>query len=267
MIYDKPIRQYVWYIYFANILYNIFAIPICKCNSNMFSVWTILYCKYIEQYICNILSVSIKMDKWQPYTTIYLQYLCKCIGQYICSKYIVFNIKYFYIAKYCLRQTRWISQKPISNIYYCVLQIYWTIYLQYTIFHIANNVTNLLNNIFAIHDIVYCKYIRQHKYRQYILAKKQYLTIVLKKPDPAPYTCLATLNWPPCFNLLSPINPLSVLLSPNDPFKNNSLVTNFRQSLTEWHRWRKRGGGRTVAPPLFRLGGHGPSPFLTICSK
>ena len=75
MIYDKPIRQYVWYIYFANILYNIFAIPICKCNSNMFSVWTILYCKYIEQYICDILSVSIKMINDNP------------IRQYICNTY------------------------------------------------------------------------------------------------------------------------------------------------------------------------------------
>ena len=75
MIYDKPIRQYVWYIYFANILYNIFAIPICKCNSNMFSVWTIWYCKYIEQYICNILSVSIKMINDNP------------IRQYICNTY------------------------------------------------------------------------------------------------------------------------------------------------------------------------------------
>ena len=75
MIYDKRIRQYVWYIYFANILYNIFAIPICKCNSNMFSVWTIWYCNYIEQYICNILSVSIKMINDNP------------IRQYICNTY------------------------------------------------------------------------------------------------------------------------------------------------------------------------------------
>ena len=49
-------------IYIANILYNIFAIPICKCNSSRFSIWTILYCKYIEQYICNILFVSNKND-------------------------------------------------------------------------------------------------------------------------------------------------------------------------------------------------------------
>ena len=120
MIYDKPIRQYVWYIYFANILYNIFAIPICKCNSKY--VFSMNY--FILQIYLQYIACFNKNDKWQPYTTIYLQYLCKCIGQYICSKYIVFNIKYFILQIYCLLQTRWISQKPISNNYYCVLQIY-----------------------------------------------------------------------------------------------------------------------------------------------
>ena len=82
----------------------------------------------------------------QMYWTIYLL-------QIYCVQY-----KIFYIAN-TLSATN-----PISNNYYCVLQIYWTIYLQYTIFHIANK-------SHAIHDIVYCKYIRQYNTDNIFLLK------------------------------------------------------------------------------------------------
>ena len=111
---------------------NIFAMP-------MQMYWTIyllqIYCVWYKIFhITNILSAT--------------------------NKYIVFDIKYFILQIYCLRQTRWISQKPISKNYYCVLQIYWTIYLWYTIFHIVNKsqIKQYICNI----RYVYCKYIRQY---------------------------------------------------------------------------------------------------------
>ena len=76
MIYDKPIRQYVWYIYILQIYCTIYlqylfanVIQICF-QYELFYIANIL-----KQYICNILSVSIKMINDNP------------IRQYICNTY------------------------------------------------------------------------------------------------------------------------------------------------------------------------------------
>ena len=132
-------------IYIANILYNIFAIPICKCNSNMFSIWTILYCKYIEQYICNILFVSNKNDIWQTYPTICLIYIyfanilynifaipiCKCNSNMF-SVWTILYCKYIeqYICNILSVSIKMINDNPIRQ-------------------YICNTYANVLDNIFA----------------------------------------------------------------------------------------------------------------------
>ena len=100
---------------------------------------SIVYCKYIGQYICNILSLFQSSKKIQSINSIYLQY--KLLANKLDNiKYCILQMYWTIYLQYIVCFPRLIKSKFktqfIRNIKCFILQIYWTIYLQYIVsFH------------------------------------------------------------------------------------------------------------------------------------